>query len=542
MLFALLTLFSALSLAAVAGWFSIVGFMTIYAGAPMYALIMGAVTECAKLVTTSWLYRNWEYADWKLKGPLLYFTIALMTATSIGVFGFLSKAHLEQGASTLDSGAKIEELNYQINREKAVISDNEKVIAQLDATVNSFLGKERTDRALSVRKSQSSQRKQLQEDSADAQKRIDDLNKQKFKLESEVRKLQLEVGPIRYIAELIYNTDGDSNKNIEAAVRLFTLLIVSTLDPLAVILLIAANHTLIRLRREKENKASSDTITKHNQGVVDVGHRKIDKKGTEIPEAHIQNIADNEINAKTESDKEKIEVPPSILQETNETLNETKEELVPLSQKNIQDMVESSSPEQITDITTQPIQSEPNQKGQLDQTVPSNQENQTEKDIPVEEKIPDVILNEVKKTTLDKIKKITAIPGARNPNVTSVLSSESGDNKNNKEEVLPAGQIEPWAQQETVLRELLGFIPTKLNEDNKPAILERTQEDEKETRSSSLFQETKESKKVYPEGSKTSMQNSKDEEIYEVEIPESVAGLSDKYPKALGWINVFRGN
>ena len=114
--FAILTLLSALSLAAVAGWFSIVGFMAIYAGAPMYALIMGVVTECAKLVTTSWLYRNWEYADWKLKAPLLYFTIALMVATSIGVFGFLSKAHIEQGADKIDNSAKIESLNYQIRR------------------------------------------------------------------------------------------------------------------------------------------------------------------------------------------------------------------------------------------------------------------------------------------------------------------------------------------------------------------------------------------------------------------------------------------
>lgn len=252
MIFALLTLLTALSLATVAGWFSIVGFMAIYAGAPMAALIMGAVTEAAKLVTISWIYRNWEYTDWKLKAPLIYFSIALMVATSIGVFGFLSKGHLEQGAGTIDNSARIETLNYQINREKSLIADNEKVIGQLDATVNSFLGKDRTDRSLSVRKSQASQRKQLRDDSDAAQKRIDALSTDKFKLESEVRKMQLDVGPIRYIAELFYGVEENATKNIEAAVRIFTLLIVSTLDPLAVILLIAANHTLLRLRNEKE--------------------------------------------------------------------------------------------------------------------------------------------------------------------------------------------------------------------------------------------------------------------------------------------------
>ena len=145
-----------------------------------------------------------------------------MTATSIGVFGFLSKAHLEQGSGILDNAPKIETLNYQIQREKSLIADNEKVIAQMDATVNSFLGKDRTDKSLSVRKSQAPQRKQLRDDSDAAQKRIDALNDEKFKLESEIRKMQLEVGPIRYIAELLYGVAEDSTKNIEAAVRIFT--------------------------------------------------------------------------------------------------------------------------------------------------------------------------------------------------------------------------------------------------------------------------------------------------------------------------------
>lgn len=268
MIFALLTLLSALSIALVAGWFSIVGFMTIYAGQPFYALIMGAVTEIAKLVTTSWLYRNWQYAGWKLKLPLLYFTLALMTATSIGVFGFLSKAHLEQGSATVDNSAKIDQLNYQIEREKSVVADNEKIIIQLDSAVNSLLEKDLIDRSLSVRKSQASQRKQLRDSISESQKVIDQLNNEKFKLESEVRKMQLEVGPIRYIAELFYGVEENSSKNIESAVKMFTLLLVSTLDPLAVILLIAANHTLMRLKNKGTEYVSTtdDYETNSNEG------------------------------------------------------------------------------------------------------------------------------------------------------------------------------------------------------------------------------------------------------------------------------------
>lgn len=254
MVFALLTLLSALSLATVAGWFSIIGIITIYAGAPLHALIMGVVLECSKLITTSWLYRNWEHSSLKLKLPLVIFTLTLMLTTSVGVFGFLSKSHLEQNAGTIDNGGKIQRLDQQISREKSIIADNDKVILQLDATINSFIGKDRADRALAVRRSQAAQRKELRNSIDSAQKKIDEYSDEKLKLESEVRKLELEVGPIRYIAELIYSNEEDSGKKIESAVKIFTLIIVLTLDPLAVILLVAANQTLVGVTKKTKKK------------------------------------------------------------------------------------------------------------------------------------------------------------------------------------------------------------------------------------------------------------------------------------------------
>lgn len=264
MIFAILTLVAALALAAVAGWFSIIGIMSIYAGASFQALIMGVVLEAGKLVTTSWLYRNWNYSTWHLKAPLIIFTLILMIATSIGVFGFLSKAHLEQGASTLDNSAKIERLEQQILREKNIIASNQIIIDQLDATVNSYLNDNKADRSIAVRRMQNAQRKELSKEINLSQQRIDQYNDEKLKLQSEIRKLQLDVGPIRYIADLIYGTAGNTDKNIEAAVRIFTLIIVSTLDPLAVILLIAANHTLIRLRSKNEESGKEKHILLNN--------------------------------------------------------------------------------------------------------------------------------------------------------------------------------------------------------------------------------------------------------------------------------------
>ena len=251
MFFNFLTFLAAFSVAAVAEWFSVVGIISIYAGAPFHAgLILGIVLGFAKLVNTSWLYRNWENASLRLKVPLMYFLIALMIMTSMGTFGFLTKSHLEQGAATIDNTAKVERLDQQIAREQSTIDDDQKVIVQLDSAINSYIGKDRTDKAVSVRRSQNPQRKQLRDDIDASQKRIDEFSDDKLKLTSQDRSLQLEVGPIRYIAELFLGTGGDNSSKIETAVKWFTLLIVSTLDPLAIILLIAANHTLLR-RNEK---------------------------------------------------------------------------------------------------------------------------------------------------------------------------------------------------------------------------------------------------------------------------------------------------
>lgn len=248
MFFPALTLVTSLALAAVSGWFSIAGLVTIMAGYPAAALILGCVLEAGKLVTASWLYRNWQQAGWRLKLPLMYFMLALMLTTSMGVFGYLSKAHLEQGAGTIDNTAKIEELDRRIANEQRRIADNDRLVSQLDSSVDAFIAKNQTNRAVAVRRSQQAQRDQLNESTQQIQAEITRLNSEKFQLGSELRKLELEVGPIKYIAKLIYGTDDAGT--LAAAVRIFMVLIVSTLDPLAITLLIAANFSLLNARRE----------------------------------------------------------------------------------------------------------------------------------------------------------------------------------------------------------------------------------------------------------------------------------------------------
>ena len=456
MIFALLTLFTALALASVSGWFSIVGFMAIYAGAPMYALIMGVVTELAKLVTTSWIYRNWQYSDWKLKVPLLYFTLALMTATSIGVFGFLSKAHLEQGAGTMDNSAKISTLNYQIDREKSIIADNEKVIAQLDGTVNSLLGKDRADRSLSVRKSQATQRKQLRADIDAAQKKIDELGSQKFTLESEIRKMELEVGPIRYIAELFYGVEEDSTKNIESAVRIFILLIVSTLDPLAVILLIAANHTLLRLRNEKEErKAAANNgsgvreVVRPDTNINYFPSQEIDQDKTELSEVQLSTL--DKLPA---TDRREVSLSSEIPKEALDSINEEvpPQEIDTNMQSILPIALESEKIDQFPEVTE----------------VSAEVEKSTE--------IPKVNHEEIK-AALERFSsagKGTPPAIVRQPSLTRVSRPGTDEITKNaptmgnkvQEEQNVTQSVKPWAQQEQILIELLGsgqhFTPQKV--------------------------------------------------------------------------------
>ena len=135
MFFGILTLIVGLAISGVAAWYSIVGLMAIFAAAKIPIAIMGAVLEVGKLLTASWLYQFWDKTNTLLKS---YFTVAvvvLMFITSMGIFGFLSKAHMDQTLTVGDNSLLIERIDRKIDREKVKITDAETVVAQLDKTV-----------------------------------------------------------------------------------------------------------------------------------------------------------------------------------------------------------------------------------------------------------------------------------------------------------------------------------------------------------------------------------------------------------------------
>lgn len=249
MLFGLIVLITALGIAAIAAWFSIVGLMAIFGGAATSVAIMAGSLEVGKLVTASWLYRNWKQTSFMLKSYLTIATFMLMVITSMGIFGYLSQAHLQTSAIGGEVQAKVEIIDEKIATERANIETARKALQQMDAQVDQMLARTDDDRganrAVRIRRQQAPERAELQADISRAQETISKLNEEKAPIASALRKVESEVGPIKYVASLIYGDNPDANL-LERAVRWMIILLVVVFDPLAVALLIAANQTLSR--------------------------------------------------------------------------------------------------------------------------------------------------------------------------------------------------------------------------------------------------------------------------------------------------------
>ena len=244
-------LFTAFALSAVAAWYSIVGLMTIFAGAATSIAVMGSVLEVAKLVVASWLYRNWSKTPILLKSYFVGAVLVLMLLTSLGTFGYLSKAHSDQNLVSGDAVAKVAIIDEKIKIEKDTIDEARKALAQLDEQVNQTLSRTASqtseagvNRSISIRKAQSKERAELRRTIEESQKSIAAYSNEKAPLAAELRKVEAEVGPIKYIAQLIYGQEATDQNMLEQAVRWVIILIVVVFDPLAVLMFIAYNQSM----------------------------------------------------------------------------------------------------------------------------------------------------------------------------------------------------------------------------------------------------------------------------------------------------------
>ena len=223
----ILPFIAAIALSVIAGYYSVVGLALMFAGAYWPVVIMGGTLEFSKVVTVSWLYNNWQTTTKLMRYYLLSAIVMLMMITSMGIFGYLSKAHIDTNISVGENKVQLDNLNAQ-----------EKI------------AKEKLSYLLARAKDPSTASNRLDKQIQETQSELNRISKEKTPLLSEENKLMADVGPIRYVAEIFF--DSNDAGFIDKAIRVVIFIIIFVFDPLAVLLLIASNQTLRRLRTPPE--------------------------------------------------------------------------------------------------------------------------------------------------------------------------------------------------------------------------------------------------------------------------------------------------
>ena len=244
MIFGFAILATAILLSAVAAYYSVAGLTAIFSAATIPVIIMGGSLELGKIVATVWLHNNWRRAPFLFKAYLVPAVAFLMLLTSMGIFGYLSKAHSDQSLISGDAVAKVAIYDEKISTAKDNIATNRKALKQMDEAVDQVMGRsddeKGADKAVAIRRSQQKERARLLAEIEVEQRKVAQLSEERAPLAAEFRKVESEVGPIKYIAALVYGDNPDANV-LEKAVRLVIIMIVLVFDPLALTLILAAN-------------------------------------------------------------------------------------------------------------------------------------------------------------------------------------------------------------------------------------------------------------------------------------------------------------
>ena len=274
MILALITLGIALSISAVAAYYSIVGLMAIFSASAASIAIMGIVLEVGKLITASWLYQNWKTVPKLLKYYLTTAVVVSMFITSMGIFGYLSKSHIDAGTGTDELYIKVERLENRIESEKKNIVRAEKQLEQLDNALDRYVELGAVSKGLNKREEQEDERNSLTDLVNKSQQQIDVYLDTKSEYDLQIKSFEVEVGPLKYISALIY---GDDALNfLDNAVRIVILILVFVFDPLAVLLVIAANISIreVQNRRRNINRKKNKNKVRVKEEVIGDGTAK----------------------------------------------------------------------------------------------------------------------------------------------------------------------------------------------------------------------------------------------------------------------------
>lgn len=359
-----LMFFCALALSASAAWYSIIGLTAIFAAAKIPIIIMGATLEVSKLVVASWLYRKWKDIPFLMKTYLTGALLVLMFLTSMGIFGFLSKSHADQSMNSGDVLAKIEMLEQKIQLEQTKIDSANTTLSQLDAQVNEMIGRSTSTRAINrsitIRKQQDKERSMLTQSIQESQAKMNGFREELIPYKTQNRQLEAEVGPIKYIAALIYGENADENL-LEKAIRWVILLIVGVFDPLAVVMLIAANWSM-RHRSESVSESGLGLVQSIPQPITNLKPNTVSNlEDSGIFNGFVQRtIITNDVNhVKSNLSKEfglsieepKLEIPKA---KQESTLEETKVEETQIEQLELEEQEIEQNAELVTKLASAP--------------------------------------------------------------------------------------------------------------------------------------------------------------------------------------------
>ena len=277
MILTILLFISGIAVSVVGAYYSILGLAALFAGAYWAVITMGVTLEIAKLVTVSWLYRNWnlDLLPQSIRAYLLSAVLMLMFITSIGIFGFLSKAHLDTAAPNTGNRLLVKNIERQIDSEKKAIEGAQKIVDQLDKALDKVIDKD-ADKGLIERQKQITERNRANNIIANSSKKITDLSNQKLKYDKDQLAIDKEVGPFKYVAEILFGDADDGN--LDRAVRFIIICLILVFDPLAVLMLVAVNVSikeyqrnkkLLNLNKEETLEQQVERLKKRNESLKD---------------------------------------------------------------------------------------------------------------------------------------------------------------------------------------------------------------------------------------------------------------------------------
>lgn len=308
---AFLLFFTAVILSGIAAYYSVIGLIAIFSAAAIPVAVMGGSLEAAKLVVASWLYRYWKSIPLLMRAYFTSALVILMLITSMGIFGFLSKAHSDQSLVSGDVQSKIAIYDEKIKTAKENIEANRKQLKQMDEAVDQVMARSTTeagaDKSNAIRRAQQRDRAALAKDIEANQKLIAALNDEAAPIRAEIRKVEAEVGPLKYIAALIYGDNPDENM-LERSVRWLIILLICVFDPLAVLMLIAANLTQIKNKQTIEEVKPDD---KTFETIPNATELPVVAETTEQPEAPRVDAEKIEPDTQPEPSVETVGVDPA---------------------------------------------------------------------------------------------------------------------------------------------------------------------------------------------------------------------------------------